>query len=92
MGNLSQKNIITSWNDRYSVCRGQPYYELKSWHLQVVCPVATEMPSAVVDPDLELRGRGVGGLVFIYLPCWLFSLWSYLSLLTQNEGGPGPLP
>ena len=61
MGNLSQKNIITSWNDRYSVCRGQPYYELKSWRLQVVCPVATEMPSAVVDPDLELRGWGVGG-------------------------------
>ena len=33
---------------------------------------------SVVDPDLELRGGG-GGAVLIFLPCWPFSLQSFLA-------------
>ena len=37
------------------------------------------MSEAVADPDLELRGRGGGGwAVLIFLPCWPFSLQSFL--------------
>ena len=48
----------------------------------------------VADPDLELRGVPV----LIYLPCWPFSLHSFLVFFfTQNKrgggggGGVGPL-
>ena len=49
---------------------------------------------AVADPDLELWGGG-GGAVLIYLPCWPFSLQSFLLFLPKIRGGagpPGPLP
>ena len=39
----------------------------------------------MADPDLELRGvGGGGGGGLIYLPCWLFSLLSFLHFLPQN--------
>ena len=41
---------------------------------------------AVADPDLKLKGRGA---VLIYLPCWLFSLLSFLLFFTKNKGGGG---
>ena len=45
-------------------------------------------PCTVVDPDLELGGAGV----LIYLPCWPFSLLSFLLFLPKiRGGGPGPL-
>ena len=48
----------------------------------------------MADPDLELRGGGGGGreeAVLIFLPCWPFSLQSFL-LVTQNKGGPRDPP
>ena len=55
-----------------------------------------EWASTVADPDLELReGGGGGGAVLIYLPCWPFSLQSFLLFFTQNKGrrgGGGALP
>ena len=43
------------------------------------------------DPDLELRGGGGGeGAVLFYLPCWPFSLQSFLLLLPKIRGEPGP--
>ena len=41
----------------------------------------------MADPDLELRG--VGGAVLIFLPCWSFSLQSFL-FLPKIRGGGGP--
>ena len=41
----------------------------------------------MADPDLELRGVGGGGL--IYLPCWLFSLLSFLHFFPKIRGGGG---
>ena len=51
---------------------------------------------AMVEPDVELRGRGV----LMYLPCWRFSLLSFLLFPPKIMGGggvggtwpPGPLP
>ena len=48
----------------------------------------------MADPDLELRGRGGRGeggrAVLIYLPCWPFSIQSFLLFLPKITGGPGP--
>ena len=46
----------------------------------------------MADPELELKGGGGGGgcLVLIYLPCWPFSLPSFLLFLLKITGGPGP--
>lgn len=49
----------------------------------------------MADPDLELRGEGVGGSVdLLALLAFLLSVIS--SFFTQNKGGgagaPGPLP
>ena len=43
---------------------------------------------SVADPDVEGRGEGGGGL--IYLLCWSFSLLSFL-LFYQNKGARSPL-
>ena len=35
---------------------------------------------------------GGGGVVLIYLPCWPFSLLSFLLLLSKIRAGPCPSP
>ena len=57
----------------------------------------TKCQFSVADPDLELRGGGGrgGGGVLILLPCWPFSLESFLLFLSKIRGGgghPGPSP
>jgi len=46
---------------------------------------------AVAVPDLELRRAGGAGAVLTYVPCWLFSLLSFLPFFTQNKARGGPL-
>ena len=52
----------------------------------------------MADPNLELRGEegedggGGGGAVLIFLPCWPFSLQSFLLFLLKIRGGGGGPP
>ena len=71
-------NIITYYEAlvvKTAMLRVRP--SKKPWHFAIV------ITTAAADPDLELSGGGGG---FIYLPCRLFSVLSFLLFLPKIRG------
>ena len=56
-----------------------------------VLPIVVWIPTPWTFSDYSARSRPLtkrGGLVLIYLPCWLFSLLSFLGFLPKIRGVP----